>query len=116
MGETVKIVSIGQRRHLDLAIEIPDEQLGSVATRGIWESIYARLAELAGEHRSTLVFVNTRAMVERLAFQMGERLGSENVAAHHGSLSRTLRLEAERKLKGRGNSYPGGDGFSGAGH
>jgi ATP-dependent Lhr-like helicase len=98
-GATVKIVSVGQRRHLDLAIEIPDEQLGSVPTRGIWESIYARLATLAGEHRSTLVFVNTRAMVERLAFQMGERLGAENVAAHHGSLSRTLRLEAERKLK-----------------
>jgi ATP-dependent Lhr-like helicase len=98
-GETVKIVAVGQRRHLDLAIEIPDEPLGSVATRGIWESIYTRLAALAGEHRSTLVFVNTRAMVERLAFQMGERLGAENVAAHHGSLSRALRLEAERKLK-----------------
>jgi ATP-dependent Lhr-like helicase len=98
-GETVKIVAVGQRRHLDLAIEIPDEQLGSVATRAVWESIYTRLAELADQHRSTLVFVNTRAMVERLAFQMGERLGSENVAAHHGSLSRALRLEAERKLK-----------------
>ncbi len=98
-GDTVKIVAVGQRRQLDLAIEIPDEQLGSVATRSVWESIYARLAELAGEHRSTLVFVNTRAMVERLAFQMGERLGAENVAAHHGSLSRALRLEAERKLK-----------------
>jgi ATP-dependent Lhr-like helicase len=98
-GDTVKIVAVGQRRRLDLAIEIPNEQLGSVATRAVWESIYTRLAELAGEHRSTLVFVNTRAMVERLAFQMGERLGAENVAAHHGSLSRALRLEAERKLK-----------------
>ncbi len=98
-GRDVKIVSVGQRRTLDLGIEIPGEQLSSVATRGIWESIYARLAELAGQHRSTLVFVNTRAMAERLAFQLGERLGAENVATHHGSLSRKLRHEAERKLK-----------------
>ena len=98
-GDDVAIVAVGQRRSLDLAIEIPDEELGSVATRGIWESIHTRLAELANEHRSTLVFVNTRAMAERLAFQLGERLGAENVAAHHGSLSRTLRLEAERRLK-----------------
>ena len=98
-GEEVSIISVGQRRHLDLGIEIPDEELGSVATRGVWESIYTRLAELALEHRSTLVFVNTRAMVERLSFQLGERIGAENVAAHHGSLSRALRHEAERKLK-----------------
>ncbi len=98
-GDAVAIVSVGQRRSLDLGIEIPEEELGSVATRGVWASIYKRLAELALEHRSTLVFVNTRAMVERLAFQLGERIGAENVAAHHGSLSRALRLEAERKLK-----------------
>ena len=65
----------------------------------IWDDIYERLAELALQHRSTLVFVNTRRMVERLAFCLGERLGAENVAAHHGSLSRKLRFEAERKLK-----------------
>ena len=93
------IVQLGQQRRLDLSIEIPDEELGSVATHAIWESIYTRLAALALEHRSTLVFVNTRAMVERMAFQLGERIGEENVAAHHGSLSRKLRLEAERKLK-----------------
>ncbi len=98
-GAGVHVVTVGQGRTLDLGIEIPDEELSSVATRGIWESIYTRLAALAQEHRSTLVFVNTRAMVERLAFQLGERIGQENVAAHHGSLSRKLRLEAERKLK-----------------
>ncbi len=98
-GDEVQIVSVGQRRMLDLGIEIPDEELSSVATRAIWESIHTRLCELVNEHRSTLVFVNTRAMVERLSFQLGERLGAENVAAHHGSLSRKLRLEAERKLK-----------------
>lgn len=97
--QEVAIVSVGQRRALDLAIEIPDEMLGSIATKAVWEWIYKRLAELAQQHRSTLVFVNTRAMAERLAFRLGELLGPEQVAAHHGSLSRALRLEAERKLK-----------------
>ncbi len=96
----VAVVEVGQRRTLDLGIEIPDDELGSVTTNAMWTNVYDRLAELAGAHRSTLVFVNTRSMTERIAFQLGERLGSENVAAHHGSLSRKLRLEAERKLKG----------------
>jgi ATP-dependent Lhr-like helicase len=98
-GPEVSIVQVGQHRVLDLSIEVPGEELGSVATNAIWDDIYDRMTELALEHRSTLVFVNTRAMVERLAFCLGERLGTENVAAHHGSLSRKLRLEAERKLK-----------------
>ncbi len=98
-GPEVSIVQVGQHRVLDLSIEVPGEELGSVATNAIWDDIYDRMAELALQHRSTLVFVNTRAMVERLAFCLGERLGTENVAAHHGSLSRKLRLEAERKLK-----------------
>jgi ATP-dependent helicase Lhr and Lhr-like helicase len=95
----VEIVQTGQRRHMDLAIEIPADELGAVATQAVWESIYSRLTELAQEHRSTLVFVNTRRMTERLAFALSERLGAENVAAHHGSLSRKLRLESERRLK-----------------
>ncbi len=98
-GAEVAIVQVGQHRALDLAIEVPGEELGSVATNAIWDDVYERMAELALQHRSTLVFVNTRAMAERLAFCLGERLGAENVAAHHGSLSRKLRLEAERKLK-----------------
>ena len=98
-GPEVEIVQVGQHRTLDLGIEVPGDELGSVATNAIWDDIYERMAELALQHRSTLVFVNTRAMAERLAFCLGERLGPENVAAHHGSLSRSLRLEAERKLK-----------------
>src|SRR5277367_5279457 len=98
-GPEVSIVQVGQHRTLDLSIEVPGEELGSVATNAIWDDIYDRMAELALQHRSTLVFVNTRAMVERLAFCLGERLGTENVAAHHGSLSRKIRLAAERKLK-----------------
>ncbi len=93
------IVQVGKRRTLDLAIELPDDELGSIASNAIWDSVYKRLAELALEHRSTLVFVNTRRMVERLAYSLGERIGPENVAAHHGSLSRQLRHEAERRLK-----------------
>ncbi len=96
---SVAIVCTGERRALDLAIETPADELGSVATMAIWEGVYTRLTELALEHRSTLVFVNTRRMAERLAFQLGERLGAENVACHHGSLSRKLRLDAERRLK-----------------
>jgi ATP-dependent Lhr-like helicase len=97
--DKASVVQVGQRRMLDLAIEIPDEPLGCLASHAVWECIHRRLAQLALEHRSTLVFVNTRAMVERLAFQLGETIGQENVAVHHGSLSRRLRLEAERKLK-----------------
>ena len=93
------IIEVGRRRHFDLAVEVPNDELSSVSTNAIWDDVYNRMAELAQEHRSTLVFVNTRSMTERLAFQLGERLGHENVAAHHGSLSRKLRLEAERKLK-----------------
>jgi ATP-dependent Lhr-like helicase len=65
----------------------------------MWDEIFARLVELSEQHRSTLVFVNTRRMVERLAHALGERMGEGNVAAHHGSLSRKLRLAAEKKLK-----------------
>ncbi len=95
----VAVVQVGQRRQMDLAVEIPDDELSSVATNAIWDSVFDRLAVLAMEHRSTLVFVNTRKMTERLAFALSARVGAETVAAHHGSLSRRLRHEAERKLK-----------------
>ena len=93
------VVDVGHKRKLDLGIEVPPMPLGPVASNEMWDTIYDRLVELVGQHRSTLVFVNTRRMAERLAHQLGERIGEENVAAHHGSLSRKLRLAAERKLK-----------------
>jgi ATP-dependent Lhr-like helicase len=93
------IVQIGHRRELDLAIEVPGGELGPVASNEMWEEIYDRIATLATQHRSTLVFVNTRRLSERMAHHLGERLGKDAVAAHHGSLSRKLRLAAERKLK-----------------
>jgi ATP-dependent helicase Lhr and Lhr-like helicase len=94
------IVQIGHRRELDLAVEVPGSELGPVASNETWDEIYDRLAQLASQHRSTLIFVNTRRLSERMAHHLGERLGKDAVAAHHGSLSRKLRLAAERKLKG----------------
>ncbi len=93
------IVNVGHKRKLDLAVEVPPMPLGPVASNEMWDTIYDRLVQLVNQHRSTLVFVNTRRMAERLAHNLGERLGEENVAAHHGSLSRKLRLAAEKKLK-----------------
>ena len=93
------IVNIGHKRKLDLAVEVPSMPLGPVASNELWDEVYDRLVALVQQHRSTLVFVNTRRMAERLAHQLGERIGEENVAAHHGSLSRKLRLAAEKKLK-----------------
>jgi ATP-dependent Lhr-like helicase len=93
------IVNVGHKRKLNLAIEVPGSSLGPIASNEMWDEIYNRLVELVEQHRSTLVFVNTRRLAERLAFHLGERLGEEHVAAHHGSLSRKLRLAAEKKLK-----------------
>jgi ATP-dependent Lhr-like helicase len=93
------IVNVGHQRTLDLGVEVPATELGPVASNEMWDEIYERIVQLVNAHRSTLVFVNTRRLAERIAHQLGERLGEENVAAHHGSLSRRLRLEAERKLK-----------------
>jgi ATP-dependent Lhr-like helicase len=93
------IVQVGQRRQLDLAIEVPSDELGSVTTTSMWGEVFDKLAAHAQSHRSTLVFVNTRRLVEKIAFALAERIGSENVAAHHGSLSRNLRLDAEQRLK-----------------
>jgi ATP-dependent Lhr-like helicase len=93
------VVNIGHRRQMDLAIEVPRSELGAVATNEMWDEIYDRIAELVRRHRSTLLFVNTRRLAERVALHLAERLGEEAVAAHHGSLSRKLRLSAEKKLK-----------------
>ena len=93
------IVQIGHRRQMDLAVEVPGSELGPVASNEMWGEIYDRLAQLAQQHCSTLIFVNTRRLAERVAHHLAERLGRDAVAAHHGSLSRKIRLAAERKLK-----------------
>jgi ATP-dependent helicase Lhr and Lhr-like helicase len=94
-----QIVQIGHQRQVDLAVEVPASELGPVATHEMWDEIYNRVAELVSQHRSTLVFVNTRRLAERVAHHLAERLGNDAVATHHGSLSRKLRLAAEKKLK-----------------
>ncbi len=93
------VVDMGQRRKMDLAIETPKDELGAIATNAIWADVYDRLTELVQAHRSTLVFVNTRRLAERIAHQLTDRLGEDLVAAHHGSLSRKIRLSAEERLK-----------------
>jgi ATP-dependent helicase Lhr and Lhr-like helicase len=93
------IVQLGHRRQMDIAVEVPSSELGPVASNEMWGEIYDRLAQLANQHSSTLIFVNTRRLAERVAHHLAERLGRDAVATHHGSLSRKLRLNAERKLK-----------------
>jgi ATP-dependent Lhr-like helicase len=93
------VVEVGRGRALDLGVEIPKDELSSVASKEQWAETYDRLAELARENRTTLVFVNTRKLAERASHALSERLGAGLVAAHHGSLSRARRLDAEDRLK-----------------
>jgi ATP-dependent Lhr-like helicase len=94
-----EIVDTGHVRARDLALEIPSSPLEAVMSAEVWVQIYDRLADLAKAHRTTLVFVNTRRMAERVARQLSERLGEDLVAAHHGSMAKELRLDAEQRLK-----------------
>src|SRR5207248_5925272 len=93
------IVDVGHQRALDLALELPDDELGAVASAEQMAEILDRIAEHVKEHRTTLVFVNTRRMAERYAHELGERLGEAQVAAHHGSLSRDRRHRVESRLR-----------------
>jgi ATP-dependent Lhr-like helicase len=94
-----RIVDVGRSRPLDLAIEVPRDELAAVASKEQWSEVIDRVAELVKEHRSTLVFVNTRRLVERVTHALAARLGEPAVAAHHGSLSRAVRLRSEARLK-----------------
>jgi ATP-dependent Lhr-like helicase len=93
------IVDVGHRRALDLAIEVPASELSAVISMEQWDEILDRLAALVSEHRTTLVFTNTRRLAERLAHMLAERIGEERVAAHHGSLSKDRRLRVEERLR-----------------
>ena len=94
------IIDEGFHRRRDLAIELPSSPLEPVMPTEVWEEVYDRITALAREHRTTLVFANTRRLVERAARALAERLGEREVASHHGSLSRERRFEAEQRLKG----------------
>ncbi|KTD10912.1 helicase, DEAD/DEAH box family [Legionella gratiana] len=95
----VKLVNIGHTRQLDLQVVLPESELAAVASNEMWDEIYEKIAALAQENRATLVFVNTRKLAERVAHHLEQRLGENKVLAHHGSLSRKLRLDAEAQLK-----------------
>src|SRR5579884_1370219 len=99
LGPKTHIVNVGHRRAMDLGVLVPRDELGPIASHEMWAEIYDRLAELILAHRTTLVFVNTRRLSERVAHALGERLGAGAVLPHHGSLARALRLDAETRLK-----------------
>ena len=93
------VVDIGYQRDRDLQIEVPGSPLEAVMSSEVWQEVYDRLTRLIEEHRTTLVFVNTRRMAERVARELSERLGDGAVTAHHGSMARDQRLSAEQRLK-----------------
>jgi len=93
------IIDVGHQRAMDLQVEVTGHELGPIATHELYADIYDRIAAHTRAQRTTIVFVNTRRLVERVAHQLAERLGTDKVAAHHGSLSRRTRLQAEEGLK-----------------
>jgi len=94
-----EIVDIGHRRARDLALELPPSPLEAVMSSEVWDQVYARLTQLIESHRTTLIFVNTRRQVERVTNRLSEMLGEDHIAAHHGSLAKEQRLDAEQRLK-----------------
>src|ERR1041385_8637553 len=98
-GADVEVIDEGHRRALDLALEIPRSSVETVMANEVWEEYYDRLTALIREHRTTLVFVNTRRMAERVARHLSARLGDDAVTAPHGSLAKEKRLDAESRLK-----------------
>jgi ATP-dependent Lhr-like helicase len=98
-SEPCTIVDTGHRRARDLALEVPDSPLEAVMSAEVWEQVYRRVAELIEAHRTTLIFVNTRRLAERVTRQLSDRLGEEHVTAHHGSLAKEARFDAEQRLK-----------------
>jgi len=93
------IVDSGHVRDRDLALELPGSPLEAVMPGEVWDQIYDRLAQLIQEHRTTLVFVNTRRLAERVARHLSERIGKEHITSHHGSMAKESRLDAEQRLK-----------------
>ena len=97
--ERCAIIDEGHRRAMDLAVEVPPSPMEAVMSHEVWSEVYERLTESIEAHKTTLVFVNTRRMAERLAARLTDRLGEEAVTAHHGSLSKEARLDAEDRLR-----------------
>ena len=98
-GADCTIIDTGHRRGLDVQVEIPDSPLTAVMSGEVWDEVYARIEQLVAEHQTTLLFVNTRRLAERMAHRLSQTLGEDKVAAHHGSLSKDRRFNAEQRLK-----------------
>jgi ATP-dependent Lhr-like helicase len=98
-GEPCAIIDTGHRRRMDLQVEIPESPLEAIMSGEVWEEVYARIERLISGHKTTLLFVNTRRLAERVAYRLSQTLGEDKVAAHHGSLSRERRFSAEQRLK-----------------
>jgi len=93
------IVDSGHKRKLDVTLEVPQSPLTALMSNEVWGEIYQRLEQLTAQHRTTIIFVNTRRLAERLAVTLGERIGAELVSSHHGSMSKDHRFDAEQRLK-----------------
>jgi len=94
-----KIINAGHKRKLDLSIEVPKSPLTAIMSNEVWGEVYERLENLINQHQTTLIFVNTRRLAERMTYNLTERFGTEILAAHHGSISKEMRLDAEKRLK-----------------
>ena len=99
VAESCALVDLGHQRAMDIALEVPKSPLDAVMAHEVWDEVYDRLITLAQDHRTTLVFVNSRRLAERIARHVAERLGPDLVGTHHGSLSRPTREEAEQRLR-----------------
>ena len=99
LSDDAAVVNIGHRREMELAVEVPQDELGPIASNEMWGDIYDRLAKHITDHRTTLIFVSTRRLSERVAHNLSSRLGEGTVMPHHGSLARHIRLDTERRLK-----------------
>ena len=99
VGRPCTVVDAGHLRHLDLGVEIPKSPLEALCSHEVWAELHERMVELIAAHRTTLIFVNTRKLAERLTLRLSERIGIDRIACHHGSLSKERRLDAEQRLK-----------------
>jgi ATP-dependent Lhr-like helicase len=99
LSPEARVIDVGHRRAMELSIEVPEDELGPVASKEMWGEIYDRVAKQIRKSKTTLIFVGTRRMSERVAFALNERLGEGFVLPHHGSLAREMRFDVERRLR-----------------
>src|SRR5437588_6695730 len=99
VGRECETVDVGHRREMDVAIVVPPSPLSTICSHEQWDEIYGQIAKLIDEHRTTLLFVNTRKLAERITARLTEKLGADLVTCHHSSLSKQHRLDAEHRLK-----------------